>query len=54
MSSTAAFLASFVSILVGAAIGMSLRRLLPADLLEGGSKEPSGSAPAFSRPSPRW
>ena len=39
MSSTAAFLASFVSILIGAAIGMVLRRTLPADLLEGGSKE---------------
>jgi hypothetical protein len=39
MSSTAAFLASFASILIGAAIGMVLRRALPADLLEGGSKE---------------
>src|SRR3954447_6551916 len=39
MSSTAAFLASFASILIGAAIGMALRRTLPADLLEGGSKE---------------
>jgi len=39
MSSTAAFQASFVSILVGAAIGMSLKRFLPADVLEGGSKE---------------
>ena len=39
MSSTAAFLASFASILIGAAIGMVLRRTLPADLLEGGSKE---------------
>lgn len=39
MSSTAAFLASFVSILVGAAIGMSLKRFLPADVLEGGTKE---------------
>ena len=39
MSSTAAFLASFASILVGAAIGMSLKRFLPADVLEGGSKE---------------
>ena len=39
MSSTAAFLASFASILIGAAIGMALRRALPADLLEGGSKE---------------
>ena len=38
MSSTAAFLASF-SILIGAAVGMVLRRALPADLLEGGSKE---------------
>jgi hypothetical protein len=39
MSSTAAFLASFASILIGAAVGMALRRTLPADLLEGGSKE---------------
>jgi hypothetical protein len=39
MSSTAAFQASFASILIGAAIGMVLRRTLPADLLEGGSKE---------------
>ena len=39
MSSTIAFLASFASILIGAAIGMALRRTLPADLLEGGSKE---------------
>ena len=39
MSSTAAFLASFASILIGAAIGMVLKRSLPADLLEGGSKE---------------
>ena len=39
MSSTAAFLASFASILIGAAVGMVLRRALPADLLEGGSKE---------------
>jgi hypothetical protein len=39
MSSTAAFLACFASILIGAAIGMVLRRTLPADLLEGGSKE---------------
>ena len=39
MSSTAAFLASFASILIGAAIGMVLKRPLPADLLEGGSKE---------------
>src|SRR6476659_8204006 len=39
MSSTAAFLASFVSILVGAAIGMTLKRFLPAEVLEGGSKE---------------
>jgi hypothetical protein len=38
MSSTAAFLASFASILIGAA-SMVLRRALPADLLEGGSKE---------------
>jgi len=39
MSSTAAFLASFVSILIGAALGMVLRRTLPAEMLEGGSKE---------------
>ena len=39
MSSTAAFLASFASILIGAAIGMVLKRFLPAELLEGGSKE---------------
>jgi Protein of unknown function (DUF4239) len=39
MSSTAAFLASFASILIGATIGMVLRRVLPAKLLEDGSKE---------------
>ena len=39
MSSTAAFLASFTSILIGAAIGMGLKRLLPAGVLDGGSKE---------------
>ena len=39
MSSTAAFLASLVSILIGAAMGMLLKRSLPASLLEGGSKE---------------
>src|SRR3954471_18395536 len=39
MSSTAAFLASFAAILVGAAVGMGLKRILPADLLEGGSKD---------------
>ena len=39
MSSTAAFLGSFASILIGAAVGMVRRRALPADLLEGGSKE---------------
>jgi len=39
MSSTVAFLASFVSVLIGAAIGMILKRSLPADLLAGGSKE---------------
>ena len=39
MSSTAAFLASLASILIGAAIGMAIRRTLPPDLLEGGSKE---------------
>jgi hypothetical protein len=39
MSSTAAFLASFAAILIGAAIGMGLKRFLPADVLEGGSKE---------------
>jgi hypothetical protein len=36
MSSTAAFLASFASVLIGAAFGIILRRALPADLLEGG------------------
>jgi hypothetical protein len=39
MSSTVAFVASFASILIGAAIGMVLKRTLPAALLEGGSKE---------------
>src|SRR5882757_10802588 len=39
MSSTIAFLASFVSILIGAAAGMGLKRFLPESLLEGGSKE---------------
>src|SRR6185436_4544664 len=39
MSSTAAFLVSFASILIGAAIGMGLKRLLPAGVLDGGSKE---------------
>ena len=39
MSSTAAFLASFISILIGAAIGMVLKRPLRRDLLEGGPKE---------------
>ena len=39
MSSSAAFLASLASILIGAAMGMVLKRALPADLLEGGSKE---------------
>ena len=39
MSSTIAFLASFVSVLIGTAIGMVLKRLLRLDLLEGGSKE---------------
>ena len=39
MSSTAAFLASLASILIGAAVGMVLKRALPANLLEGGSKE---------------
>ena len=39
MSSVVAFLASFASILIGAAIGMILKRSLQADLLEGGSKE---------------
>jgi hypothetical protein len=39
MSSTVAFLACFASILIGAAVGMVLRRAVPADLLEGGSKE---------------
>jgi len=50
MSSTAAFLASFASILIGAAIGMVLRRSLPAELLEGGPRKPSASARAFCRP----
>src|SRR6185312_5148294 len=39
MSSTAAFLVSFASILIGAAIGMGLKCLLPAGVLDGGSKE---------------
>jgi hypothetical protein len=39
MSSTAAFLASFVSILIGAALGMLLKRTLPAAPLEVGSKQ---------------
>src|SRR3954454_3283452 len=39
MSSTAAFLASFISILIGAAIGMLLKRSAHAELLEGGAKE---------------
>ena len=39
MSSTVAFVASYASILIGAAIGMVLKRTLPAALLEGGSKE---------------
>jgi hypothetical protein len=39
MTSTVAFLASFVSILIGTAIGMVLKRLLRLDMLEGGSKE---------------
>ena len=39
MSSTAAFLASLASILIGAAMGMVLKRALPDNLLEGGSKE---------------
>jgi hypothetical protein len=39
MSSTTAFLASFVSILIGAAIGMILKRSLLADRLDGGAKE---------------
>jgi len=39
MSSTAVFLVSFASILIGAAIGMGLKRLLPAGVLDGGSKE---------------
>jgi len=39
MSSTIAFLASFASILIGAAVGMVLKRSLPPDMLEGGSKE---------------
>src|ERR1041384_3855708 len=39
MSSTAAFLASFVSILIGAALGMLLKRFLPAAPLDVGSKQ---------------
>ena len=39
MSSTVAFLASFASILIGAAAGMVLKRAMPPDLFEGGSKE---------------
>jgi hypothetical protein len=39
MSSTTAFLASFVSILIGAVIGLILKRSLLADRLDGGSKE---------------
>jgi hypothetical protein len=39
MSSMIAFLASFVSILIGTAIGMVLKRSLRLDLLEAGSKE---------------
>ncbi|MBN8988542.1 MAG: DUF4239 domain-containing protein [Rhizobiales bacterium] len=39
MSSTTAFLASFISILIGAAIGMVLKRSWLADRLEGGSRE---------------
>ena len=39
MSSTTAFLASLVSILIGAVIGMILKRSLLADRLDGGSKE---------------
>jgi hypothetical protein len=39
MSSTFAFLASLVSILIGAAAGMVLKRSLPENLLEAGSKE---------------
>jgi hypothetical protein len=39
MSSTIAFLASFVSILIGTAIGMVLKRSLRLDVLEAGSKE---------------
>src|SRR6478752_7606731 len=39
MSSTIAFLASFVSILIGTAIGMVLKRSLRLDVLEAGSKD---------------
>src|SRR6188508_1936265 len=39
MSSTAAFLASLASILIGATLGMVLKRTLPTALLDGGSKE---------------
>ena len=39
MSSTAAFLASFASILIGEVTQKALKRTLPAAPLEGGSKE---------------
>ncbi len=54
MSSTVAFLASFVSILIGAAIGMVLKRALPEHMLEEGPGKRSVSAPDFSPPSPPW
>jgi hypothetical protein len=54
MSSSAAFLASLASILIGAAMGMVLKRALPADLLEGGSKEAIRLGAGFSRRWPRW
>jgi hypothetical protein len=39
MSSAIAFVASFVSILIGTAVGMILKRSLPPELLEGASRE---------------
>src|ERR1700712_4899672 len=39
MSSTIAFLASFVSVLIGAAIGMILKKSGVTDRLDGGSRE---------------
>ena len=47
MSSTTAFLASFVSILIGTAIGMILKRSLLAERLDGGSRETIRLAAGF-------